>query len=47
MRPLRRVIYVSGRSKHDPEVQELVTQPNVSFLAKPIDIDELVTQIRP
>jgi hypothetical protein len=45
-RPLRRVIYVSGRSEHDPQVQELLTRDNVTFLVKPIDFDELIDQIR-
>lgn len=39
------VIYVSGRSKDDPELREALRDPQTSFIQKPVDFDEMESRV--
>lgn len=45
-RPGLRVIYLSGRSPDEPEVQQALAEPDTAYLEKPIDVDELDLEIQ-
>lgn len=39
------VLFISGRSEHDPLVRELLAAPNTAYLQKPVDIEALDSQV--
>jgi two-component system cell cycle sensor histidine kinase/response regulator CckA len=43
---LKGVIYISGRSVNDPEVEQALQQPDTHFVGKPIDFDALEQVVR-
>lgn len=43
--PTARIIALSGRSPHDPEVLRLIREFKIAFIQKPFDIDFLVSKI--
>jgi DNA-binding NtrC family response regulator len=39
-------VFVSGRSRDEPEVSEALKQPGTAFLVKPVDVDGLAQKLR-
>jgi PAS domain S-box-containing protein len=46
IRPIRRTVFVSGRSADDPCVLDLLGNKGTLFVPKPVDVDELARVIR-